>query len=138
MMHIAILYFCVKSWVYGSIDNCALPSCSLLYRVWSGKVLLSHPFCSIIPLFSTRCPFSPSFILPPIFSCPFSRSPPISAVAFLFSCVLDVFPPLLSLLTFDNLLLYWGFVIIFNRIIFAIFFVYFSLTLIMHIVVLYF
>ena len=35
---------------------------------------------------------------PPIFSCPSSRSPPISAVAFPFSCVLDVFPPLLSLL----------------------------------------
>ena len=35
---------------------------------------------------------------PPIFSCPSSRSPSISAMAFLFSCVLVVFPPLLSLL----------------------------------------
>ena len=33
-----------------------------------------------------------------IFSCPSSHSPPISAVAIPFSCVLDVFPPLLSLL----------------------------------------
>ena len=38
------------------------------------------------------------FHLPPIFSCPSSRSPPISPVAFPFSCVLDIFSPLLSLL----------------------------------------
>ena len=51
---------------------------------------LSIVFCRLLPLSI----FHPR----PIFSCPSSRSPPISAVAFPFSCVLDVFPPLLSLL----------------------------------------
>ena len=51
MMHIAILYFCVKSWVYGSIDNCALPPCSLLYR-GEGQV----KYCrAILSLLSFHC-----------------------------------------------------------------------------------
>ena len=41
----------------------------------------------------------------PVFSYPSSSSPPISAVAFPFSCILDVFPLLLSLLVYLHYLL---------------------------------
>ena len=54
------------------------------------SVLSFHSFLSAAPL--------SIFYPPPIFSCPSSRSPPISAVVFSFSCVLDIFPPLLALL----------------------------------------
>ena len=73
-------------------SSCALPPCSLLYR-GEGQVkycratLSFHSFLLALPL--------SIFHPPPIFSCPSSRSPPIT---FPFSCILDVFPPLLSLL----------------------------------------
>ena len=47
MMHIAMLYFCVKSWLYGSIDNCALPPCSLLYR-GEGQVKYCRAILSVL------------------------------------------------------------------------------------------
>ena len=78
---------------------CSLPSCSLLYRGEGQVKYCRATFFFFFSIVFYRPPPLSIFHPPPIFSCPSSRSPPISAVAFSFFCVLDVFPPLLSLLT---------------------------------------
>ena len=77
---------------------CVLPPCSLLYR-GEGQVKYCRATLSVLS-FHSFLSAAPSLYLSssPIFSYPSSRTPPISPVAFPFSCVLDLFPPQLSLL----------------------------------------
>ena len=63
-----------------------------VHGLGSGKILSSHSFCCFFPYFSNGRPLS--IFHPPPISYPTLRSPPILAVRFPFSCILDVFPPL--------------------------------------------
>ena len=75
---------------------CALPPCFL--RVRCSRSIVEPNFLFFLSIVFYQHPPLPIFRPPPIVSYPSSRSPPISAVAFPFSSVLYVFPPLLSLL----------------------------------------
>ena len=67
-----------------------------VHGLGSGKILSRHSLLFLSILFY-QPPLS-IFHPPPIFLYPSSRSPSILAVGFPFSCVLDIFSPLLSLL----------------------------------------
>ena len=89
----SVAWFCSSN----NYVNCSGRKRSHLGQLRVCGMVSSHSFCCFFPYFSIGRPLS-IFHPPPIFSCPSSRSPSILAVGFPFSCVLGVFPLLLSLL----------------------------------------